>query len=438
MESPRTSRILRKLIVENKVFAYISDNMSGQRRSPRVMENNAITENEILKQRLAECERDQLDTLIIMIKQKQQEMVDDGKLMSDVNVPGLQDNLSKFSSAGREYIGNPPRGSQRSMGLSIDVKDYRDEDPIGRLASLAAEAYSNRTGNKLTTIAYDGWGMWQAGSKKMNPGSYGYPDSVYFGVANEAQEMGGSGIEPGGATESAAINRMIQGGVQNMSPLEQLVAARAQINQSQAGKDTDWLTSPESLFAEPKAKENEKGFYSDLFFRASDSNLFADAFKGAGITDYDTINKALNVTGTGDGKNVFGISPKFKFNTDDNNLFNNIYKPSESNKKAQFNVQGGDTDTNQNKTPTKGGFNGSLDRTKPFSVSPLDLSSNMFPFGSVIPPNKVKIRNFISVHTTVVLPTHSICIIFTAINNFTRSTWLIFPQAIQVIHYHTV
>ena len=223
--------------------------------------------------------------------------------------------------------------------------------------------------------------MWQAGSKKMNPGSYGYPDSVYFGVANEAQEMGGSGIEPGGATESAAINRMIQGGVENMSPLEQLVAARAQINQSQAGKDTDWLTSAASLFAEPKAKENEKGFYSDLFYRASDSNLFADAFKGAGITDYDTINKALNVTGTGDGKNVFGISPKFKFNTDDNNLFNNIYKPSESNQKAQFNVQGGDTDTNQNRTPTKGGFNGSLDRTKPFSVSPLDLSSNMFPGG---------------------------------------------------------
>ena len=50
------------------------------------------------------------------------------------------------------------------------------------------------------------------------------------------QEMGGSGIEPGGATESAAINRMIQGGVENMSPLEQLVVARAQINQSQAVK----------------------------------------------------------------------------------------------------------------------------------------------------------------------------------------------------------
>uniref|UniRef100_A0A6C0FCF8 Uncharacterized protein n=1 Tax=viral metagenome TaxID=1070528 RepID=A0A6C0FCF8_9ZZZZ len=121
MESPRTSRILRKLIVENKVFAYISDNMSGQRRSPRVMENNAITENEILKQRLAECERDQLDTLIIMIKQKQQEMVDDGKLMSDVNVPGLQDNLSKFSSAGREYF-------YAKMGLDLPMTDEEIED----------------------------------------------------------------------------------------------------------------------------------------------------------------------------------------------------------------------------------------------------------------------------------------------------------------------
>ena len=82
MESPRTSRILRELIVENKVFAYISDNMSGQRRSPRVMENDAKKENEILKQRLADCEKDQLDALIAMIKQKQQEMIDSGKLMS--------------------------------------------------------------------------------------------------------------------------------------------------------------------------------------------------------------------------------------------------------------------------------------------------------------------------------------------------------------------
>ncbi len=95
--------------------------MSGQRRSPRVMENNAITENEILKQRLAECERDQLDTLIIMIKQKQQEMVDDGKLMSDVNVPGLQDNLSKFSSAGREYF-------YAKMGLDLPMTDEEIED----------------------------------------------------------------------------------------------------------------------------------------------------------------------------------------------------------------------------------------------------------------------------------------------------------------------
>jgi len=127
-------------------------------------------------------------------------------------------------------------------------------------------------------------------------------------------------------------------------------------------------------------KESEKPFYSDLLFRAGDTNLFADAFKAKGA-DNDTINKALNVTGFGDGKNVFGISPKFKFNTDDNNLFNNIYKPSETDQKSQFNVQGGDTDTNQNRTPITGGFKGSLDRTKPFSVSPLDLSSNMFPGG---------------------------------------------------------
>ena len=100
--------------------------MSEQRRSPRVAENNAITENEILKQRLAECERDQLDTLIIMIKQKQQEMVDDGKLMSDVNVPGLQENLSKFSSAGREYF-------YAKMGLDLPMTDEEIEDHFHKM-----------------------------------------------------------------------------------------------------------------------------------------------------------------------------------------------------------------------------------------------------------------------------------------------------------------
>ena len=100
--------------------------MSGQRRSPRVMENNAITENEILKERLAECEKDQLDTLIIMIKQKQQEMVDDGKLMSDMNVPGLEDNLSKFSSAGREYF-------HAKMGLHLPMTDEEIEDHFHKM-----------------------------------------------------------------------------------------------------------------------------------------------------------------------------------------------------------------------------------------------------------------------------------------------------------------
>ena len=123
MESPRTSRILRELIVENKVFAYISDNMSGQRRSPRVMENDAKKENEILKQRLADCEKDQLDALIAMIKQKQQEMIDSGKLMSDVNIPGLQDTLSKFSSAGREYF-----HARMGIDIPISMTDEEIED----------------------------------------------------------------------------------------------------------------------------------------------------------------------------------------------------------------------------------------------------------------------------------------------------------------------
>jgi len=283
-----------------------------------------------------------------------------------------------YSSAGKEYIGNPPRGSQRSMGLSIDVKDYRDENPIGRLASLAAEAYANRTGNKISTIAYDGWGMWEAGSKKMNPGNYGYPDSVYFGVAQEAQEQGGTGIEAGGATESAAVNRMIDGGVKGMSPQEQLLAARAQINQSQAGQDTNWLTSALDLFAPPKAKEEEKPFYSDLLYRASDTNSFAKMFADSGV-DNDGINKALNVTGFGVGKNSLNLGTKYTFNTDDNYSFNNIYKPSEQKQKAQFRVDGGDTDTNDNKTIVKGGFTGSLDRTEPFSITPLDIGQNFLP-----------------------------------------------------------
>ena len=58
---------------------------------------------------------------------------------------------------------------------------------------------------------------------------------------------------------------MIQGGVENMSPLEQLVSCRAQINQSQAGKDTDWLTSAASLFAEPKGKKMKKVFIQTCF-----------------------------------------------------------------------------------------------------------------------------------------------------------------------------
>lgn len=95
--------------------------MSEQRRSPRVMENNAIKENEILKQRLADCEKDQLDALIAMIKQKQQEIVDSGKLMSDMNVPGLEDTLSKFSSAGREYF-------YAKMGLDIPMTDQEIDE----------------------------------------------------------------------------------------------------------------------------------------------------------------------------------------------------------------------------------------------------------------------------------------------------------------------
>ncbi len=92
--------------------------MSGQRRSPRVMENDAKKENEILKQRLADCEKDQLDALIAMIIQKQDEMVKSGKLMSDLNIPGLEDTLSKFSSAGREYF-------YARMGLDISMTEKR-------------------------------------------------------------------------------------------------------------------------------------------------------------------------------------------------------------------------------------------------------------------------------------------------------------------------
>lgn len=95
--------------------------MSGQRRSPRVMENDAKKENEMLKQRLADCEKDQLDALIAMIMQKQDEMVKSGKLMSDLNIPGLEETLSKFSSAGREYF-------YVKMRIDIPMTDDEIED----------------------------------------------------------------------------------------------------------------------------------------------------------------------------------------------------------------------------------------------------------------------------------------------------------------------
>jgi ankyrin repeat protein len=85
------------------------------------MENDAKKENEMLKQRLADCEKDQLDALIAMIMQKQDEMVKSGKLMSDLNIPGLEETLSKFSSAGREYF-------YVKMRIDIPMTDDEIED----------------------------------------------------------------------------------------------------------------------------------------------------------------------------------------------------------------------------------------------------------------------------------------------------------------------
>lgn len=297
-----------------------------------------------------------------------------------------------YSSAGREYIGNPPKGTQRSMGLSIDVKDYRaDEGGLGRLASLAAEAYGNRTGHKISTIAHDGWGYWTAGGKKESPGSFGYPDSLYLGVAREAQQGGGQGLEEG-AMQSSAISSIIDSGSSGMSYEEKLLAARAKINQASmqdgALKDTDWMSSITDLFKIPSGSDNDRDELGGMFPLAADTDYVAGILKDAG-GDAEGINRAMNVTSFGKAdtfKNAFSMSPtsKYSFGTDGNNLFNANYKTKEDGAGTgggggnKFTIAPlGNFTTNDNQTKGAGG-NGGAFMPNYLQASPLSLDKNLF------------------------------------------------------------
>ena len=92
-----------------------------------------------------------------------------------------------YSSAGREFTGGG--GGIRAMGLGLDVKDYRpDSGGSARLSNLASSAFASKEGRRISHIVHDGWGFWQKGEKRLNPGSYGYPDSLFMGIAPEAKE----------------------------------------------------------------------------------------------------------------------------------------------------------------------------------------------------------------------------------------------------------
>jgi hypothetical protein len=296
-----------------------------------------------------------------------------------------------YSSAGREYIGNPPKGSMRSMGLSLDVKDYRgDEGGLGRLASLAAEAYGNRTGYKISTIAHDGWGYWTAGQKKESPGSFGHPDSVFLGVAREAQQGGGQGIEEG-AMQSSAISSLI-GSSSGMSYEEKLLAARAKINQASmqdgALKDTDWMTSINELFSQPVGSESERNDLLGIFQQAADTDYVANLLRDMG-GDAEGVNRAMNATsfGTNDAlKNAFSLSSdsRYSFGTDGNNLFNSVYKSDSDGSGTgggggnKFTIAPlGNFLTNDNQTKGAGGNSGSF-MPNYLQSSPLTMDKNLF------------------------------------------------------------
>ena len=136
-----------------------------------------------------------------------------------------------YSSAGREFTGGG--GGIRAMGLGLDVKDYRpDSGGSARLSNLASSAFASKEGRRISHIVHDGWGFWQKGEKRLNPGSYGYPDSLFMGIAPEAKEgtsvndaatrgygtEGGSMMFGSGAVGTAGALATNAGGGQGQQP----------------------------------------------------------------------------------------------------------------------------------------------------------------------------------------------------------------------------
>ena len=287
-----------------------------------------------------------------------------------------------YSSAGKEHIGAAPRGSLRSMGLGLDVKDYRAEgNPASVLQAFAENAYGNRTGKKITQIAYDGWGMWTAGQKRQRSGNYGYPDSVFLGIAREAQDSSGTGggIVQGSPEENGILARLVSPGLSTATDGEKLVAARAMLNQSEVQKDKPggilgWLGDAIGGIFKPKeTTEQEDAENRNILMQASDSDGFAQSMQMYGLDEGQTAS-ALNATnfsfGSSNLTNAFNLgegSKPITFGTDDNKLFNASYRMPERDKTL---TKGGGTkitigpmgniDTNKNQTPTKGTGGGTL------------------------------------------------------------------------------
>lgn len=296
-----------------------------------------------------------------------------------------------YSSAGKEHIGAAPRGSLRSMGLGLDVKDYRAEgNPAAVLQAFAENAYGARTGKKITQVAYDGWGMWTAGQKRQRAGSYGYPDSVFLGVAQEAKDSGGpgGGIFPGSPEASGVFSQLYTPGMSGATDGEKLVAARTLLNQNELQKDKPggilgWLGDAVGGIFKPKETTEEQDKEAEGIFRmAADSDSFVKSMKMYGLDEGQTAS-ALNATnfsyGNADLANAFNLGEGIKpitFGTDDNKLFNASYRTPERDKTL---TQGGGTkitigpmggvDTNKNQTPTKGTGSGPMPQMKGIGIT---------------------------------------------------------------------
>ena len=305
-----------------------------------------------------------------------------------------------YSSAGKEHIGNAPRGSLRSMGLGLDVKDYRPEgNTAAVLQAFAEDAYGARTGKKITQVAYDGWGVWTAGQKRQRAGNYGYPDSVFLGVAQEAKDSGGpgGGIFPGSPEASGVFSQLFTPGMTGATDGEKLVAARTLLNQNEIqekkpGGILGWLGDAVGGIFKPKETTEEQDKEAEGIFRmAADSDSFISSMKMYGLDEGQTAS-ALNATnfsfGNSDLTNSFNLGEGIKpitFGTDDNTLFNASYRMPERDKaltkgggtKITIGPMGG-VDTNKNQTPTKGTGSGPKGRMPETKGIGLTGSSDLF------------------------------------------------------------